>query len=565
MKDLKQNILKYALQNAVKYNGKARVGNVIPKLLHKDSSLRKDMKNISKQVNEIVKEVNVLNCEEQLNKLKKIAPELLEDKPKEKKKLKELDFVDKERGVVMRFAPSPSGPMHLGHAITGGLTSLYVKKYGGKFILRIEDTNPDNIYKPAYKLLPKDAEWIFGNVSKVWIQSERMNIYYDYVEKLLTLGVVYVCTCSPEDFRECVKEKADCPCRNLGVRAHKKRWDKMFKEYKEGEAVLRFKADMKHKNPAMRDFPLARINDSEHPRQGKKYRVWPLMNLSVAVDDIEAGMTHIIRAKDHADNAKRQKLIFKALGYDYPEAYFTGRYKFKGLELSCSKTRKRIESGEFDGWDDIRLPFIGALKRRGYQPEAFLKYSEEIGLSNVDKVVEGEEFFKHLSNLNKEILDSKVNRYFFVKDPIKIKIRDAPKLNVQLKLHPDHEKRGYRYLNTKEEFYISKEDYKNIKNGALYRLMDAFNFVKEGDSFVFVSEDLEEYKKKGKGIIHWLPMISNLVKTEVLMPDNKLVKGLSEPLVDGLKKGQIVQFERFGFCRLDDFTDNKIRFWFGHK
>ncbi|MCK5107862.1 MAG: glutamate--tRNA ligase, partial [Nanoarchaeota archaeon] len=228
MTDLKQTILKYALQNAIKYKGKANPGNVIPKLLHEDPSLRKDMKTISQEVAKIVQEVNKLSLEDQTKQLQELAPELLEDKPKEKKTLKELNCVDIKKGVIMRFAPSPSGPMHLGHAITGGLTSLYVKKYGGKFILRIEDTNSDNIYTPAYDLLPKDAEWIFGNVSEVWIQSDRINIYYDYVERLLTLGMVYVCTCDPEEFRTCVKEQANCPCRDLGTPNHKKRWDKMF-------------------------------------------------------------------------------------------------------------------------------------------------------------------------------------------------------------------------------------------------------------------------------------------------------------------------------------------------
>jgi len=83
----------------------------------------------------------------------------------------------------MRFAPSPSGPMHIGHAITGGMTALYVKKYGGKFILRIEDTNSDNIDIEAYDMLPEDAEWIFGNVTEVWIQSDRMEVYYSYAKK----------------------------------------------------------------------------------------------------------------------------------------------------------------------------------------------------------------------------------------------------------------------------------------------------------------------------------------------------------------------------------------------
>ena len=95
--------------------------------------------------------------------------------------------------------------------------------------------------------------------------------------------------------------------------------------YKQGEAVARVKTDITHKNPAMRDFPIARINESEHPRQGKKYRVWPLMNLSVFADDVESGMTHTLRGKDHADNAKRQEYMYNYLEKPIPFTLFQGR------------------------------------------------------------------------------------------------------------------------------------------------------------------------------------------------------------------------------------------------
>ena len=112
---------------------------------------------------------------------------------------------------------------------------------------------------------------------------------------------------------------------------------------------MRFKSSegMKHKNPAMRDFPLARINLTEHALQKKKFRVWPLMNLSVAVDDIEMKMTHIIRGKDHRDNAERQKMIFEVFNKKFPWTGFLGRIHFKDLEMSASKFKQGIESGKF--------------------------------------------------------------------------------------------------------------------------------------------------------------------------------------------------------------------------
>ncbi len=563
---------KHALANAVKFNGKANPGSVIAKIISEMPEAKTEMKIISKEVNDIIKHVNELHIDLQMQELQEKFPEMLEEKKKEERdELKPFKHVG-PNGVIMRFSPSPSGPMHIGHAITGGITALYVKKYGGKFILRIEDTNSDNIDLPAYDQLPIDGDWIFGNISEVWIQSDRMKFYYDYAEKLLAQGNCYVCTCPQETFKQLIDNKEACPCRDLSVEENQHRWKKMFDKhhgFKEGEAVLRFKSDIQDKNPAMRDFPLARINDTEHPRQGLKYRVWPLMNLSVFVDDVEANMTHIIRAKEHEINAKRQELMYHALGITtVPETYFLGRYNFEGLEISCSKTKARIKAGEFTGWDDIRVPFLQALKRRGYQPEAFLKYTRLTGLSPVDKTIPAEEFFKIINSFNKEIIDKSAKRFFMMHDYSTISIENAPHQNIKLKAHPDNESLGVRELETEKEFLISNKDLHEFKNGSLYRFMDCLNFRKQDSLFVFDSLDYETFKNSGQKIMHWLPAYGN-IDIEILMDDASTINGVAEHTIKHLKVGEVIQFERFGFCRLDEIVKRNgkelYKFWFTHK
>jgi len=159
---------------------------------------------------------------------------------------------------------------------------------------------------------------------------------------------------------------------------------------------------MQNPNPAMRDFPLARINLSKHPIQKNKYRVWPLMNLVVAVDDMELGMTHIIRGKDHRDNAKRQKMIFDTLHKKFPWTYFMGRIKFRDLILSKRKITAAVKKGEYEGFEDERLPTISSLRKRGYSPEAFAKFAEQRGLTEVDKVMDSAEFFRIIDNFSKQ-------------------------------------------------------------------------------------------------------------------------------------------------------------------
>jgi glutamyl-tRNA synthetase len=475
IKDFEKKILAYSLKNAVEHNGKAIAGAVINSLFNEGLEKNK-VKEIIPQVNAALKKVNSMSLEEQKNNLSEI--DSLVGHRKEREGLPELENV-KKTGVVMRFSPSPSGLMHLGHVLTGMISSLYVKKYGGKFYLQIEDTNPEKINPKAYDYLAEDADWIFGNVSEVIIQSDRIEFYYKYAKKLLDKGSAYVCTCNPEEFKKLIVAKKPCPCRNLSSGEHLNRWEKMLKKdkksnYKEGEAVLRFKSDLNDPNPAMRDFPLARINETPHQRQGKKYRVWPLMNLAVAVDDIELKKTHIIRAKEHRDNALRQKMIYKALGLEkqYPQTYFLGRWRFTDLPLSKSETQKLIEEGKFTGWEDIRIPIVRNFKKRGYQPEAFEKIVVQRGISEVDKVIEQKDFFELLNKFNREIIKEKAEKAGFEeseekKANIKIIMPDGKFVYGASEIKPKKDyiayftKLGYAKFSGKEEkkqvFYFAHE------------------------------------------------------------------------------------------------------------
>lgn len=563
--DIKLTVRKWTLQNAVKYEGRASNGAVVGKIINEHPELKEKLRELMSDINKIIKEVNSLKPEKQLEELKKIAPELLEEKPKEQREgLKPLPNAE-EGKVVMRFAPSPSGTLHIGRAMVLCLNDAYCKMYKGKMILRIEDTDPEKVDPEAYKLLEEDSKWITKNgITQVIIQSDRLGVYYDYAERMIQQQAAYVCTCTADAFRKLAVERRECNCRSLPKTEQVNRWAKMFSEYKPGEAVVRIKTNINDPNPAMRDWPALRINDHPHPKKGTEVKVWPLMNFAVAIDDYEMKITHTIRGKDHMDNEKKQKIVFDFFKWKSPTHLYIGRVNFIGLDLSASETKKKIAYGEYDGWDDIRLPFIPALKRRGYQPEAFIRFSEEMGVSQNDKTITAEDYFKSLNAFNKEILDGKSNRYFFIDDPVEIIVENAPKLAVEIGLHPEYKKRGSRTFSTNENFFITKNDYQKLKRGKLYRLMDCLNF-KFGSKIIFDSREYEHYKEHGEMIMHWLPSNKELINIEVLMPDKSLRKGIGESSLSKLKIRDIVQLERFGFCRLDKKEKNKLVFWFGHK
>ena len=558
----KQDVIeKYALENAIKYKGKAQPGNIIGKVMGDYPKWKKDIAEIKKLTQEIVAKVNKLSMFEQIERLKAIAPELLEPKEKVRKEpLKMLQNVIKGK-VVMRFEPSPSGGLHVGHAYPLILNYAYCKKYDGKLILRIADTNPDSCSMDAYEVIEQNAKWLTkDSIAEVIYQSDRMESYYTHALTLLEEGHAYVCTCTQEDFKQSITKKIACPCRD---REQIKKWKQMFINFKEGDAVVRLKTDINHKNPALRDFPILRINENEHPRKGNQYRVWPLMNFAVTIDDHELGLTHVLRGKDHLDNTKRQQYIYDYFKWEQPEFIHTGRINFEGLNLSASQTALAIKNKEFNGWDDIRLPFLSALQRRGYQPEAFEKFVISLGLTMVDKKMQANEFFKTLNYYNKEIIDPIAKRCFFIPNPVEIKVNNAKEKEVELDVHPENRKGG-RKLKTNNRFYLAKQDVDTIKD-ELVRLMNLMNIKKENNDFTFHSEGYKDWKGSSKTIIHWLPVEEELVDITLHMDDGTQLTGKGEPAIADLKEGDIVQLERIAFARLDKIEDNTYHFWFTHK
>lgn len=396
-----ESIKAYTLKNALEHQGKASIGPVINSLFNEGLKKEKIKDNLPK-IQKVIDYINKLSLEEQKKEFKKL--ESIIGKRDERIGLPDLPKL-KNKKVITRFGPSPSGPLTFGHIITLLPNFLYAKKFKGAFYLRIEDTNPENIYIPAYKMIEKETKWLCKNNVKIIIQSDRMEIYYKYTKKLIDSNSAYICTCDPEKFKDFMLKKIACPCRNLNEKEQNKRWEDMLNKegYKEGEAVLRFKSNIKDNNPAMRDFPLARINESTHPKKIHEYRVWPLMNLAVTADDIELGMTHVIRGKDHKDNAKRQEMMYKSLKKEseYPIVRFIGRLHLKEVKMSASGFTKDVLSGKYSGWDDKKLPTIASFKKQGYKPETFWKFVEDRGLSEVDKTISLKDLKKVLDNIQK--------------------------------------------------------------------------------------------------------------------------------------------------------------------
>lgn len=557
MDELEEIVYKHALMNAVKHKGSASPKAVMGSIMSQEAELRSRAKEIGPLSAKVVAKVNELSKEEQQAEMDKLGIEIHEKKQVKKEGLDELP--GSHKNIVMRFAPNPSGPLHIGHARAAVPNGEYVKKYGGKFILRIEDTDPKRVYPPAYDMIQEDLKWLGIEPDEVYFQSDRFEIYYKYAEELIKRGAAYMCTCDGGEFKKLKDNCKPCPHRDQSVEENLKLW-KEFPNMEAGSAVLRVKTDINHKNPAIRDWVAFRLVDEEHPRLGNKYRVYPMMNFSVSVDDHLMGMTHVLRGKDHLANSEKQKYLYKHMGWDTPEFIHYGRLKMEDIPLSTSKAKEGIESGKYSSWTDPRLGTLRAIARRGIQPEAIWKLMVEIGVKMSDSAVS----WKKIYGLNRNIIEDKANRYFFVKNPVKIDVADCPEeyanFTLEKELHPDHPERGNRTLDFNGSVYIDEDDF---KDGHI-RLMDLINIDIEEGNVRFNSASFEESRKIKARIIQFVPT-EEAIKAEVVMDDGSIVEGFCEKDCKNLKVDDVIQFERFGFARLDEIKDDKLVFYYAHK
>ncbi len=556
---MKDVILKYALHNAVKFNGKANPGAVIGKVLAENP--KQNPADIGKQAAQIVKQVNALKPEEQRKQLEELSPELLEKKKKEKRGLPELPNA-KQGKVVTRIPPEPSKYNHIGHALSFLLNYLYAQKYKGKCILRFEDTNPQTAEQEYVDAMKDDVlNYLDIKPDKTIFASDELPKLYEMSEQLIMQSKAYMCFCERGQMSEKRRKGLACKCRSISNEANLHQWLKMLDgKFSEGQCSLRLKIDMESPNHVMRDPVIMRICTTPHYRQKKKYNVWPMYDFENAILDSLNGVTHILRSIEFGTmRVELQNYIKYLFKLPKQEVIQYGRFNITGSTTQGREIRKLIEEKKVLGWDDPRLVTLRALKRRGIVKEAFYGLALKVGLSKAETNLD----FTMLSSINRKLLDASSERYFFVEDPVKVNIQGAPEQELKLKLHPDKPKKA-RQFKTADEFYITKQDKGSFKQNKLYRLMDCLNFKKKDSKLVFDSLEHDKYKQKGEKIVHWLP-VKETVDVEILMPDAKLVKGYGEKNLANLKEGEVIQFERFGFCRLDKKQKTKLVFWFTHK
>lgn len=279
--------------------------------------------------------------------------------------------------VRVRFAPSPTGYLHIGGARTALFNWLFARKMGGKLILRIEDTDTERLKEDSVSQILTSLKWLginwdegpeVGGEVGPYYQSERREIYSKYAEELLEAGKAYYCFCSSEDL-EAQREKqraAKQPfryartCRDLSVEEAKARaaagepYSVRIKIPLDGNIVVHdlIHGDVTFNMDQFDDFVIVKSNGM------------PTYNFAVVVDDHLMGMTHVLRAEEHLSNTPKQLLIYEALGWEPP--------KFGHMPMILAPDRSKLSKRH-------GATSVEEFRSQGYVAEAIVNYLTLLG------------------------------------------------------------------------------------------------------------------------------------------------------------------------------------------
>jgi glutamyl-tRNA synthetase len=554
---VKAKIRKIALQNAIEHGGKTQDKIVLAKILATEPQLRGQVKEIMPTISEVVSSVNQMSQELQRKEVESDFPDLLAEKPKKEEREGLPPLAGAEHGkVITRFPPEPNGYPHIGHAKAAIIDEEYARMYDGKLVLRFDDTNPEAERLEYYAAIKVGLDWLEIKFDKIKNTSDDIEILYKKCLELLNGNFAYVCTCKQETISANRREMLPCKCSFGELEQNLERWDKMFSKYKQGEAIVRFRGDMKSENTVMRDPVMLRIIETKHPLLLDKYRVWPSYDFAVAIEDSMDGITHAFRTKEYELRNELYYTILDVLKMRKPQVLEFSRLGFEGMPVSKRILRPLIEEGKVSGYDDPRLPTLEALRRRGIRPEAIRKFVLSLGFTKADTLAP----FETLESFNRKIVDSESIRLHMVKSPAIIKVRGLAANTITMPNHPTKEM-GSRTIELDENFYIEQDDLQNLQVGDQLRFIGFGNvkITKLPDAEAeYVGDELAANVAK----VHWVVQktaqkIKILIPSQLFFGDQFNEKSLeeinvfSEPYYSELKEGREIQFVRFGYCRKD--------------
>ena len=546
----------------------------------------------------------------------KVTAEVLSEENNEEKEVVSRNFIEVEidkdlaEGVYdtvhTRFPPEPNGYLHIGHAKSILLNYGLAKKYGGKFNMRFDDTNPTKEKVEFVNSQLEDIKWLGADwEDRLFFASDYFPQMYEAAVKLIKKGKAYVSDLSADEIREYRGTLTEAGKEDPYAKRSIEENLALFEEMKsgvieDGARVLRARIDMASPNMNMRDPVIYRVAHMTHHRTGDKWCIYPMYDFAHPIEDAIEGITHSICTLDFEDHRPLYDWVVRELEYPHPPR----QIEFAKLYLNNVVTGKRyikklVEDGIADGWDDPRLVSVSALRRRGYTPEAIKMFVELCGVSKAQSVAD----MGMLEYCIREDLKLKRPRMMAILDPIKLVIDNYPEGQSEMldaANNLENESLGSRQIPFGRELWIEREDfmeepikkYFRLFPGNEVRLMNAYFVTCTGCekdengnvTIVHCTYDPETKSGSGfnarkvKGTIHWVyaptakevevRLFENIIDEEKGVYDKetgeininpnskKVITAYVEPALAEAKAYESFQFVRKGFFCVD-YKDSK--------
>ncbi|MCM8786452.1 MAG: glutamine--tRNA ligase/YqeY domain fusion protein [Candidatus Omnitrophica bacterium] len=507
--------------------------------------------------------------------------------------------------VHTRFPPEPNGYLHIGHVKAIFLNYSIAKKYGGKFNLRFDDTNPCKEEQEYVDAIIKDVSWLGVDwEDRIYYASDYFEKMFEYAIKLIKKGKAYVCDLSPEEISKTrgtlTEAGIESPYRNRSVVENLDLFWRMRKgEFAAGSKTLRAKIDMAHPNLNMRDPVMYRIIYASHHRTKDKWCIYPTYDWAHPIEDAIEGITHSICTLEFENHRLLYDWFLNELEIHHPQQIEFARLNLSHTVLSKRLLIELVQKKYVDGWDDPRLPTIAGLRRRGYTPESLRKFCEIIGVSKTESIVD----LAVLENCIREELNKTAQRVMAVLKPIKLIIDNYP-ANLVEELdainNPEDLSSGVRKIPFSNELYIEEDDFRENPPKEFFRLapkrevrlkyayfVTCTSVVKDNDGRIKEIHCIYDPATKGggaangrkvKGTIHWVSAKHSIDATVNLydtlftkrnpQEDEDFLKNLNsrskeifinckvESSLKNAKVGDRYQFERLGYFIVDGICED---------
>ena len=513
-----------------------------------------------------------------------------------------------EGRVHTRFPPEPNGYLHIGHAKSICLNFGLARKYGGKFNLRFDDTNPCKEEQEYVDSIVEDVRWLGADwEGRLFFGSDYFEQMYQWAEQLVEAGKAYVCDLTPAEIREhrgtLTQPGRESPYRNRSAAENLDLFRRMRAgEFPDGSRTLRAKIDMASPNLNLRDPIVYRIVHAAHHRTGDAWCIYPMYDWAHGLEDAIEGITHSICTLEFENHRPLYDWFLDALGIYHPRQYEFARLNLTYTVLSKRKLLRLVQDGRVAGWDDPRMPTLSGMRRRGYTPEAIRAFCERIGVNKFNSTVD----LGLLEFCVREDLNKRSPRVMGVFRPLKLVVDNYPEGQVeqmQAINNPEDPGAGTRLVPFSRELFIERDDFMEDPPRKFYRLapgrevrlryayfVTCTGVVKDADGEIAEVHCTYDPATRGgdapdgrkvKSTLHWVSA-PHALRAEARLYDRLFTKELPEegtddfrenlsphsvetttarvePTLAGAQPGHRCQFERIGyFCVDPDTTPDRL-------